>query len=213
MAARIAIHPSPLYCFLINMFPKLVLEPLYTITRRGHSFYVWPVALNSFPRFRFYCYYYDNTNRWTRRPLSQSATMTDQRQQQPQEKTYHKKATGQAVATVRKHSKECDLKLYASCFWYVPQRDRLFFLSFSTNHAHLHPNSPFVQRVWIALEVKGIPYQYIEVDPYKKPESLLEVNPRGLVPALRHGNWGCYESNVLLEYVSIPLPNLHWFIF
>ena len=61
--------------------------------------------------------------------------------------------------------------------------------------------SPFVQRVWIALELKGIPYQYIEVDPYQKPQSLLEVNPRGLVPALRHGEWGCYESTVLMEYV------------
>lgn len=61
--------------------------------------------------------------------------------------------------------------------------------------------SPFVQRVWIALELKGLPYQYIEVDPYQKPQSLLEVNPRGLVPALRHGDWGCYESTVLMEYV------------
>jgi glutathione S-transferase len=60
-----------------------------------------------------------------------------------------------------------------------------------------------VQRVWIALELKGIPYQYIEVDPYQKPQSLLEVNPRGLVPALRHGDWGSYESTVLLEYVRV----------
>lgn len=65
--------------------------------------------------------------------------------------------------------------------------------------------SPFVQRVWIALEMKGIPYQYIEVDPYQKPASLLEINPRGLVPALRHDDWGCYESNVLLEYVRKPI--------
>jgi glutathione S-transferase len=65
-------------------------------------------------------------------------------------------------------------------------------------------SSPFVQRVWIALELKGLPYQYIEVDPYAKPASLLEVNPRGLVPALRHDDWGCYESNVLLEYVRKP---------
>lgn len=51
------------------------------------------------------------------------------------------------------------------------------------------------------MEVKDLNYQYLEVDPYKKPESLLEVNPRGLVPALRHGDWGCYESTVLMEYV------------
>lgn len=45
-------------------------------------------------------------------------------------------------------------------------------------------------------------YQYIEVDPYAKPKELLDVNPRGLVPALRHDDWGSYESTVLLEYVS-----------
>jgi glutathione S-transferase len=58
-----------------------------------------------------------------------------------------------------------------------------------------------VQRVWVALEAKGLQYQYIEVDPYKKPQALLDVNPRGLVPGLRHGDWGCGESTVLMEYV------------
>jgi glutathione S-transferase len=53
------------------------------------------------------------------------------------------------------------------------------------------------------LEVKGLAYQYVEVDPYKKPQALLEVNPRGLVPGIRHGDWGCGESTVLMEYVSI----------
>lgn len=61
--------------------------------------------------------------------------------------------------------------------------------------------SPFVQRVWISLELKDLSYQYIEVDPYKKPDWLLEINPRGLVPALRHEDWTCYESTVLMEYV------------
>lgn len=62
-------------------------------------------------------------------------------------------------------------------------------------------SSPFVQRVWVALEFKGLQYQYIEVDPYKKPQALLDVNPRGLVPGLRHGDWACGESTVLMEYV------------
>lgn len=47
-------------------------------------------------------------------------------------------------------------------------------------------------------------YQYIEVDPYKKPEALLDVNPLGLVPAIRHGDWACHESTVLMEYVRLP---------
>ncbi|KAI5250254.1 glutathione S-transferase [Aureobasidium subglaciale] len=42
----------------------------------------------------------------------------------------------------------------------------------------------------------------VQVDPYKKPKQLLEVNPRGLVPALRHGDWGSYESTVLMEYLE-----------
>jgi hypothetical protein len=36
-----------------------------------------------------------------------------------QQKTYHKKASGSALATVRKHSKDNDLKLFGSCFWLV----------------------------------------------------------------------------------------------
>ncbi|KAF3043259.1 hypothetical protein E8E12_010063 [Didymella heteroderae] len=92
-------------------------------------------------------------------------------------KTYHKKATGNALTTVKSHAKEEDLKLYGSCF------------------------CPFVQRVWISLEHKKISYQYIEVDPYKKPQSLLDVNPRGLVPAIRHGpSWSTHESTVIMEY-------------
>ncbi|KAF1984812.1 hypothetical protein K402DRAFT_395501 [Aulographum hederae CBS 113979] len=102
----------------------------------------------------------------------------EKRTQTQDKKTYHKKATGNAWNTVKAHSKEDSLKLFGSCF------------------------CPFVQRVWISLEMKQIPYQYIEVDPYKKPQSLLEVNPRGLVPALRHGDWGCYESTVLMEYLE-----------
>ncbi|KAL1306956.1 hypothetical protein AAFC00_005593 [Neodothiora populina] len=96
----------------------------------------------------------------------------------PNKKSYHKKATGDALKTVEAHAQENDLKLFGSCF------------------------CPFVQRVWISLELKGLPYQYIEVDPYAKPKSLLVVNPRGLVPALRHGDWGCYESTVLMEYLE-----------
>ena len=33
------------------------------------------------------------------------------------QKTYHKKATGVALNTVKKHLKDNELKLYGSCFW------------------------------------------------------------------------------------------------
>ncbi|KAI9722281.1 MAG: hypothetical protein M1812_001753 [Candelaria pacifica] len=105
---------------------------------------------------------------------------------QSEQKTYHKKATGNALSTVKKHSKDHDLKLLGSCF------------------------CPFVQRVWISLQFKGAEYQYVEIDPYKKPPALMRFNPRGTVPVLQHGNWGCYESTVIMEYledlnIGIPL--------
>ncbi|CZS90765.1 related to glutathione transferase omega 1 [Rhynchosporium graminicola] len=108
----------------------------------------------------------------------QRLTIKKDKEEKKTQKTYHKKASGNALATVKKHSKEHELKLFGSCF------------------------CPFVQRVWIAMEAKGLQYQYIEVDPYKKPQALLEVNPRGLVPGIRHGDWGCGESTVLMEYLE-----------
>lgn len=35
------------------------------------------------------------------------------------QKTYHKKATGAALSTIKRHSKEHELKLFGSCFWYA----------------------------------------------------------------------------------------------
>ena len=81
------------------------------------------------------------------------------------------------------HSAENDLKLYSGWF------------------------CPFVQRVWIALEEKGIPYQYIEVNPYHKPQSLLDLNPRGLVPTLQYQGKPLYESTVLCEFLEEAYPD------
>ncbi|KAI5250255.1 hypothetical protein E4T43_00230 [Aureobasidium subglaciale] len=57
----------------------------------------------------------------------------------PDKKTYHKKATGAALETVESHFNDHELKLFGSCF------------------------CPFVQRVWISLELKRLDYQYIEL--------------------------------------------------
>ncbi|KAI9754273.1 MAG: hypothetical protein M1815_005706 [Lichina confinis] len=52
------------------------------------------------------------------------------------------------------------------------------------------------------LELKRTPYQYIEIDPFEKPDWFLAMHPRGIVPLLRHGDWVCYESSVILEYIE-----------
>lgn len=95
---------------------------------------------------------------------------------------YHTRCTGEAHDTALRHSAD-------------PTKDTqgegmtLFGANFC----------PFVQRVWIALEHLGpIAYQYYEIDPYKKPKELLDVNPKGLVPALKIGQDKCLgESTVM----------------
>ncbi|CAA7258454.1 unnamed protein product [Cyclocybe aegerita] len=95
---------------------------------------------------------------------------------------YHTEATGDALITVKNHQKDEDITLFGGCF------------------------CPFVQRVWVAFEVLGIPYKYYEVDPYKKPKELLEVSPKGLVPGLRLNRYtpprSLNESTVILEYLE-----------
>jgi glutathione S-transferase len=74
----------------------------------------------------------------------------------------------------------------------------------------------FVQRAWVTLEEKNIPYQYIEINPYHKEKSFLQLNPRGLVPTLacpqKDGSTKpLYESNIICEYLdeTSPAPSLY----
>ncbi|KAL4064732.1 glutathione S-transferase [Scleroderma yunnanense] len=85
----------------------------------------------------------------------------------------HPIATGKAAETVRKHQNPQELVFYSG--WLCP----------------------FNSRVWIALEERGIPYQYKEVNPYKKEEHFLEINRKGLVPA----------SLILLEFLEDAYPS------
>ncbi|KXL50236.1 hypothetical protein M433DRAFT_61644 [Acidomyces richmondensis BFW] len=93
------------------------------------------------------------------------------------------RATGPAKSVVDAHQAEQPLKLYSGWF------------------------CPFVQRVWSVLEEKKIPYQYIEVNPYHKEESLLKLNPRGLVPTLQYDNKPLYESTVICEFLEEAYPD------
>ncbi|GAA5892604.1 hypothetical protein JCM6882_005657 [Rhodosporidiobolus microsporus] len=92
-------------------------------------------------------------------------------------------ATGEALKTVEAHQKENALVFHAGWF------------------------CPFVQRVWIALEEKGIEYQYKEVNPYAKEPHFLKVNPKGLVPAIEYHGKALYESLILLEFLESAFPS------
>ncbi|KDQ50916.1 hypothetical protein JAAARDRAFT_41703 [Jaapia argillacea MUCL 33604] len=91
-------------------------------------------------------------------------------------------ATGAALATVERHQESQDLVFYAGWF------------------------CPYVQRTWIALEERGIPYQYKEVNPYKKEKHFLAINPKGLVPAIEYKGQALYESLILSEFLEDAYP-------
>ncbi|KAH9941268.1 glutathione S-transferase C-terminal-like protein [Epithele typhae] len=97
-------------------------------------------------------------------------------------RSYHLQCTGPALETAEAHSAQEHITLFGSCF------------------------CPFVQRVWITLEYLGIDYAYYEVDPYKKPAELLELSPKGLVPALRLNNHhppnALNESTIIMDYLE-----------
>ena len=125
---------------------------------------------------------------------------------------YHTKCTGDALATVEAHQHAPPddktgegLHLFGASEWMCrrvgEQRSPLMPWQPPPTPADF---CPFVHRVWIALEYLGVDYRYIEVDPYKKPQELLDVNPKGLVPALKIGSEGkCLgESTVIMEYLA-----------
>ncbi|KDR84185.1 hypothetical protein GALMADRAFT_55147 [Galerina marginata CBS 339.88] len=99
-------------------------------------------------------------------------------------RVHHKECTGDALVTVKAHQNDEDITLFGSCF------------------------CPFVQRVWLAFEILGVPYKYYEIDPYTnpKPKELLEVSPKGLVPGLRFNRYtparSLNESTVILDYLE-----------
>ncbi|KAI0724682.1 glutathione-S-transferase [Fomitopsis betulina] len=92
-------------------------------------------------------------------------------------------ATGHALETVKAHEGPQDLVFWAGWF------------------------CPFVQRVWIALEERGIPYQYKEVNPYKKEKHFLDINPKGLVPAIEYKGRALYESLIICEFLEDAYPS------
>ncbi|KAJ6593409.1 glutathione S-transferase [Mycena capillaripes] len=92
-------------------------------------------------------------------------------------------ATGNAISTVEAHKEPQELIFYAGWF------------------------CPYVQRSWITLEEKGIPYQYKEVNPYKKEKHFLDINPKGLVPAVEYHGKALYESLVLCEFFDDAYPD------
>lgn len=70
-----------------------------------------------------------------------------------------------------------------------------------------HILCPYVQRVAIALDEKGIPFKRTYIDLADKPAWFRELSPMGKVPLLRTQHGALFESAVILEYLEDALPH------
>jgi len=61
---------------------------------------------------------------------------------------------------------------------------------------------PYAERAMIALQLKKIPFEVININLQDKPEWYLVTNPLGKVPAVEHNGKIVYESLVVADYVD-----------
>ncbi len=72
-----------------------------------------------------------------------------------------------------------------------------------------HPLSPYAQKVKIALDEKGIPYEArmpAAIGSGQPDQAFLKSNPRGEVPSLIDGDFSIFDSTIILEYIEDKWP-------
>lgn len=68
--------------------------------------------------------------------------------------------------------------------------------------------SPFVRKVFIALDIKGIPYEVVQQMPFSRDAEYLKINPLGKVPALVDDDLTLCDSKVICQYLEEAYPEV-----
>lgn len=72
------------------------------------------------------------------------------------------------------------------------------------------PLCPYVQRVAIVLDEKGLPHTRRSIDLADKPGWFIALSPQGKVPLLRSAEGTLFESAAIIEYLDETFePRLH----
>ncbi|MBT4522083.1 MAG: glutathione S-transferase family protein [Halieaceae bacterium] len=66
--------------------------------------------------------------------------------------------------------------------------------------------SPFVRKVFVALDFKGIPYEIVAQMPFSRDAEYLKINPLGKVPTLVDGDLTLGDSKVICQYLEDAHP-------
>ena len=66
--------------------------------------------------------------------------------------------------------------------------------------------SPFVRKVFVALELKGVEYEIVPQMPFSGDQEYLKLNPLGKVPTLVDGDFVLGDSKVICRYLENAYP-------
>ena len=66
--------------------------------------------------------------------------------------------------------------------------------------------SPFVRKVFIALDIKGAPYEIVRQMPFSGDEEYKKINPLAKVPSITDGDLTIADSKVICRYIENAYP-------
>ncbi len=68
--------------------------------------------------------------------------------------------------------------------------------------------SPFVRKVLITLELKGLEYEMVTQMPFTGDEDYKKLNPLGKIPTLVDGDLTLGDSKVICRYLESAYPDV-----
>src|SRR5262245_53849107 len=75
-----------------------------------------------------------------------------------------------------------------------------------TIKVHGHPLSPFVRKVLLVLDVKGIAHENLVVFPNDQSPAFRAISPLGKIPVLQHDDFTVPDSSVICRYLERVFP-------
>ncbi len=68
--------------------------------------------------------------------------------------------------------------------------------------------SPFVRKVLVALDLKGIEFEQVPQMPFTKDDEYRKISPLGKIPCLQDGDFVVPDSTVICEYLEDTYPDV-----